>query len=106
MPSDVSSTNEQKVPFSINPTTLTGTPAQLDGPIVVTVVSGEGVVEMVDDRNFFVVSGSNPGDTTYLVEGDADLGDGVEKIQDTIVYHVSGARAANLGMSAGPAVPK
>ena len=106
MPSDVSSTNEQKVPFSINPTTLTGAVAQLDGPIAVSIVSGEGTVEMIDDRNFFVVSGSNPGDTAYLVEGDADLGAGVETIQDMIVYHVEGAKATNLGMSAGAAVPK
>ena len=106
MPIDVSSTNEQKVPIGISPVTLTGNPAALDGPIVVTVVSGEATVEMVDDKNFFVVSGSNPGDTTFLVEGDADLGAGVEAIQDTIVYHVAGAKAVNLGLNAGAAVPK
>jgi hypothetical protein len=106
MPLDVSSTNEQKIPIGVNPVTMTGNPASLDGPISVSIVSGEGTVEMIDDRNFFVVSGSNPGDTAYLVEGDADLGAGVETIQDMIVYHVEGAKATNLGMSAGAAVPK
>jgi hypothetical protein len=103
---EVSITNEQKIPISVKPVTLAGKPAQLDGPIAVSVVSGESTFQMVDDRSFFLISGDNPGDTTFLVEGDADLGEGTEEVQDTIILHVAGARAANLGMVAGDPVNK
>jgi len=41
-----------------------------------------------------------------LVDADADLGQGVEDVADTITLHVEGAKAVNLGLLAGPAVPK
>lgn len=103
---EIGCTNEEKVPVSISPVTLAGNPVALDGAIQVTVQSGDGSVEMVDSTSFFVVSGLNPGDTAFLVSGDADLGAGVETISDVILLHVAGAKASNLGMVAGPAVLK
>jgi hypothetical protein len=102
---DLICTNEEKILITVNPMTSAGKPARLDGPIVVT-ATGEGIVTMVDDLHFFVVSGDNPGDTSYLVEGDADLGAGVVSVQDVIVLHVQGAQAQSLGLVAGNPEPK
>jgi len=97
---ELNCTNEEKIKVTVNPVTLAGTPVALDGPVVAVVQSGDGTVEMVDDKSFFLVSGANPGDTAYLVSGDADLGSGVQNISDTIVLKVAGALAANLGLVA------
>lgn len=103
---ELSCTNEQKVPITVNPVTATGNPVALDGPVSVSVQSGAGAVEMIDDRSFCVVSGDQPGDTVFLVSGDADLGEGIETISDLITLHVEGAKAQSLGLVAGEAVPK
>ena len=102
---ELSGSNEGRFPISVSPTTLGGKPAKLDGVVTVVVQSGLASFEMVDNSSFKIVSG-DPGDTTYLVSGDADLGEGVETITDIIIYHVAGARAKNLGMIAGPEEPK
>lgn len=105
MPLDLQCTNEEKILITVNPRTANGQPAALEGPVVVT-PTGEGTVEMVSDTSFFVVSGDNPGATTYLVEGDADLGAGVVLLQDSINLNVSGALATSLGISAATPVLK
>ena len=94
-------TNEQKWLCAISPTTMAGAPAPVEpASLSVTVVSGDGTAEMIDDTTFWIISGANPGDTSYIVSADADVGSGVSLIQDTIVAHVVGAMATNLGMSA------
>ncbi len=99
-------TNEEKVKVTAIPVTTTGKPAALDGAVKVTVISGEGTVEMVDNTSFYCLSSNNPGDTEYLVEADADLGEGVITISDNIRLSVAGALAANLGLTAGTPEPK
>lgn len=100
-------TNEQKILVTANPTTAAGAPAQLDGPLTATIVSGEGTVLPGPLPNqLYFVSGANPGDTSYIVEADADLGAGVQLIQDTVLLHVAGALAASLGLTAGVPEPK
>lgn len=103
MPLDVSITNEQKVTITANPVTATGKPAKLDGPLTVSVVSGDSTVTQDPSTPlaFTLVSSDNPGDTTFLVDGDADLGSGVEDVQDTVTLHVLGANAQNLGLVPG-----
>lgn len=102
MPLEVTITNEQEVDLTLKPVTLTGKPAELDEPPVWTVVSGTSTITpSADGLSAVARSADEPGDTVYLVEGDADLGEGVEKISDTVTLHVSGARAANLGLAAG-----
>jgi hypothetical protein len=103
---DLNCTTEEKILVTCTPVTSTGKVASLDGPLVVSVINGNGSVEMVGDLSFFLVSGDDPGDTSFLVDGDADLGSGVVDVQDTIVLHVAGALAANLGLSAGTPIPK
>jgi len=103
MPLAIASTNEQKVPVTATPLTNTGKPASVDGPLRVTVVSGEGTVEQdpAFPLTFKAVSGDNPGTTEYLVEADADLGAGEVLIQDTVTYVVSGANAVSFGLASG-----
>lgn len=104
---ELSCTNEEKVPITIAPVTTTGKPSKIQsGSLVVTAQSGSGTVELIDDSSFYVVSGDDPGDTEYLVAGDADLGDGVTTISDIVMLRVAGANAANLGLAAGSPVPK
>lgn len=107
MPLEINCTNEEKILVKVNPTTTTLKPAPLDGSIAVEVQAGDGTFEVQGDgKSFFAVSGDNPGDTTYLVSGDADIGSGVETISDLVILHVAGARAANLGITADAPVPK
>lgn len=104
---EVKITNEQKIPVSLAPVTATGKPAKLDGAPKWSRISGDSeVVPSSDGLSADLVSSDTPGDTVFLVEADADLGEGVETISDTITLHVEGARAANLGLVVGDAVPK
>lgn len=111
----IACTNEQKVTVICTPITGPapgfpgGRPAGIDGALKVTVQSGDGTVEQ--DPNFPLrfkaVSGESLGDTVYLVEADADLGaETVETISDLVTLTVTGARARNLGLQAGPVEPK
>ena len=103
---ELNCSNEEKIPITVTPLSPAGKPASIQGAVVVTVQDGAGTINMIGDLSFEVVSGDVPGDTTYLVSADADLGDGVIEIQDIIILHVAGAMAANLGLSAGAAIPK
>ena len=99
---ELSITNEQKIKITVAPVTATGRPAELDGSITVTVVSGSATAEVQPDgRSAYLISSDVPGDTQFAVEGDADLGSGVETISDVVHLTVQGARAANLGLTAG-----
>jgi hypothetical protein len=107
MPLEISITNEQQVNVSLKPVTATGKPAKLDGAPSWTVMSGNSSVKPADDGlSADLISSDDPGDTEVMVKADADLGSGVEEISDTIRLSVIGARAANLGLTAGEPTPK
>lgn len=107
MPLDITITNEQKVEITIHPVTAAGTPAAVDGVPVWTPTSGDsGIAVAADGLSAFLISADLPGDTTYLIQADADLGSGVVEVADTIILHVQGALATSLGLSAGTPVPK
>ena len=99
----IASTNEQKVPVTATPLTAKGKAALVDGPLRVTVQSGDGTFEQdaATPLMFKAVSGDNPGTTVYLVEADVDLGAGQVLIQDTVEYTVSGAQASSFGLTSG-----
>lgn len=104
---EITITNEQKIQVTLAPKTATGKQATLDGKPTWTVQSGIGTLEIAEDGlSAFLVSGDAPGDTMVIVEADADLGEGVQTISDSIQLHVSGAMAENLGLAVGSAVPK
>ena len=108
MPLLLQITNEEKIRVTANPTTARGAPALLDGPLRVSVISGNGSFDQaaLAPNEVYLVSPDVPGDTTYLIEGDTDLGAGVQLIQDTVTLQVTGALAQNLGLFAGPPEPK
>lgn len=104
---EITLTNEQQVVATLKPVTATGKPAKVDGAPKWTVVSGDGTVVPADDGlSATLVTPDLPGDTTYLVDADADLGSGVEDLQDTITVHTTGANAKNLGIALGTPVAK
>ena len=99
---EVTITNEQKVNLVLNPKTDAGKVVEVDGKPVWSVVSGESTLVVADDGlSADLVSSDTPGDTTFLIDADADLGEGVEDVQETVTLHVAGARAKNLGVVVG-----
>lgn len=104
---EINITNEQKVNVTLSPKTDSGKPAKVDGKPTWEVVTGDSTVVVADDgMSADLVSSDTPGDTTYLVTADADLGEGVQNIQETLTLHVAGALAANLGVVVGTPVLK
>jgi hypothetical protein len=100
-------TNEQKVNVALTPKTDGGKPAKLDGAPVWSVVSGDSTLVVASDGlSADLVSSDTPGDTTFLIDADADLGEGREDLQETITLTVSGANARNLGIVVGTPVTK
>ncbi len=106
---EVVSTTEEKVPVMLAPKTQSGKDAKLDGPIEVVVLSGSGTFAADpggDPNKFYVVSEDLAGETSYQVNGDADLGAGVVTISEVIHYAYSSPQAVNLGVSVGAPEPK
>lgn len=96
----VTSTNEEKVLITLNPTTAAGNPAAVEN-LTVTVDAGDAtVVEVEANKSFYVVSGAG-GLSTITVTADGDLGKGVVTLTDTIEYFVTSAVASSLGFVAG-----
>jgi hypothetical protein len=106
MPLDVTMTTEEKVQVTVSPVTATGQPATLDGPVSFTVIVGDCTIEPIDALSAYIVSGSALADSLVQVSADADLGSGVQTVEDAVTVHVHGAMATSLGMSAGTPIPK
>jgi len=108
MPLELTVTNEEQVKVHLSPVTAAGKPTKLDGKPTWSVVSGPGKVVPADDglSADLVSDDADLSDTTFLVDADADLGEGVEDIQDTILLHVTHANAKSLGLSADAPVIK
>lgn len=99
---EITLTNEQQVTATLSPVTPKGKPVALDGPARWSVPSGDCTVNpTLDGMSAVIVSGEAPGDSEVLIEADADLGEGVVNIADTIRVIVVGAMASNLGLSLG-----
>ncbi len=110
MPLAIACSNEEQVLVVASPVTgaTPPRPAQIQGALRVTVQSGTGTFTQDPARplEFQAVSGDDPGETVYLVEGDADLGEGEVLIQDTVTLTVNGANAQAFGLSSGPVTRK
>lgn len=109
MPVEFMCTTEEMVTgVTINPTTSSGQPATLDGDPTVTLVSGDGTTEDVDGQQLpnFLTGSTAGADIVFLVEADADLGEGVVTISDTVTLHVTAPQAKNLGLGGGTVQPK
>jgi len=87
---------------TLTPKTDSGKPAKLDGVPVWSVISGTStVVPAADGLSADLISSDEPGVTVFLVDADADLGEGVEDLQETIELTVAGENAKNLGITVG-----
>lgn len=96
-------TDEQKVVATLAPKTAASNPATVDG-IPVWNVEGDSDVQVnvaEDGLSAELVSGAANTVTTIRVSADADLGEGVKEISDTITLTVVAAGADNLGFTAG-----
>lgn len=101
-------TNTEKKRVVLNPKTSTGAVATVDGVPTWTVTAGKCTLDVAADglSAFIVSADDDAGVSSITILADADLGAGVEDISDIVEATVTGAKAANLGLSAEPAVPK
>lgn len=91
--------------ITLNPTKKNGQPATVQaGSVVATVQIGDVTTEVVNDQ-INIISGT-PGAYEVRVDADADLGDGVTIISDTVNGTINGSLATNLGLTAGTVRPK
>jgi hypothetical protein len=96
----VTSTNEEKVTIVLNPTTAAGNAASVDGAPVWSVESGDATLEVAaDGLSCVIISGAADVLNTVTVTADADMGEGVMSISETIVYTVTAAQATGLGVN-------
>ena len=93
-------TNEQKVEVTLAPLTAAGNPATLDGaPVWAVVEGGDATLEVAaDGLSAFLVSGAADVTSQVTVTADADLGEGVVTLTDTIDLVVVAAPANALGL--------
>lgn len=95
-------TNEQKVEVTLDPRTAAGNPATLDGTPTWTVTAGDATLEVATDGlSAFLVSGAADVNSVIEVSADADLGEGVQTIVDTVDLAVVAASASALGLVVG-----
>ena len=94
-------TNEQKVNVTLAPTTAAGNPGTLDGVPQWAVVTGDATIEpSADGLSCYLISGE-PGLSQISVTADADLGEGVTNLTDTVDLAVIPATVSQLGLLAG-----
>ena len=96
-------TDLEKVSLSVAFTTAAGNPAVVDG-IPVWGTSDETILSVVaaEDGLTAVVTTVGPlGSAQVSVTADADLGEGVQLVQDGIVLTTEGALASSLGLVVG-----
>ena len=98
-------TNEEKVAVSITPKTAAGNPAQVDGTFTLELVEGDVTFEVAEDGTQYVVSAAE-GTSKVKISADADLGEGVQTIEDIFDVIVVPAGATNLGVGFGTPVLK
>lgn len=104
---EVRITNEQRVKVTLKPVTATGKPATLDGSPTWTVQQGDAKIKEADDGlSAWLISPDLPGVSEIVIEADADLGDGVEKLTTAISLVVNSATASNLGLTVSEAEDK
>jgi len=97
-------TNEQKIKLTLNPTTAAGNSATVDGAPVWAVIEGDATLEPAEDGlSCYLISGEANVNSKITVTADADLGEGVVAITDTVDLAVVPASASALGITAGDA---
>lgn len=104
---DISITSEQKVHIKLNPVTATGKPTSLDGPATFNVESGSATVEPdADGLGATLISGDVAETSVVSISADADLGEGVTTITESINLIVTDPQASSLGLVVDAPQPK
>jgi hypothetical protein len=108
MAKETSCNYTQKVPADIQPIiTATGEAVDIEaGTLKLEILSGDGAFNVIDDKHIELISGNDVGDTSYKMTGDADLGEGVQLIEEILILHVVHPTADAFGVSFGTPVPK
>lgn len=100
-------TTKEKISVTLHPVDQAGDDAKVDGKPAWTVANGDSKILVADDGlSAELISANTPGDTEYLVEADADLGAGVERISDRIKLTVEDPKAVSLGLTESSPVKK
>lgn len=110
MQTNLRSSVNQFAQLILSPVNAGGTPVKLDeDAIVAEVVSGgtgaRAHVQVLNDEGGgrrFAVSldpGTEPGEVTFKVRGDAEPGEGVEILEEDFVYTATPGNAVSLGAS-------
>ena len=97
--------NESKVLVTLAPKTASGNTAEVEN-IEWNVVSGDATIEPSEDGLSCTLISGEVGNSVIEVKADADLGEGVREITDTIDLAVVSAEASSLGIVAGTPEPK
>jgi hypothetical protein len=97
----VTITNEQKITLTLAPKTAAGNDASLDGAPVWALVSGDATFEVAADGLSATLISGAAGNSQFTVSADADLGEGVVTLTDTIDLAVVPASASTLGLVTG-----
>ncbi len=101
MPLKLKLTDEQKTTVTLNPATPKGKKVSVQNPVW-SVVDGDcAITPAPDGLSAVITSGDKPGVTNIQIAADADLGDGVDTITDTIEVTVVDPEASTLGLAAG-----
>ena len=98
---NVKLTNEQKVKISVAPVDGAGKPATVDGKPQWSYTGASQLAVADDGLSAELTSSDAPETGVITVTADADLGEGVENIVDTVNVVVEAAKAENLGLSVG-----
>lgn len=100
--------NDPNGTVTIQPVSIKGNPAPVDGPAVFETVTPEGqepviVIESRGASNVadYVLTGKT-GQATLTVTADADLGEGVKTISETVLIDVVSSEATGLGITFTP----
>lgn len=102
MPLKLKINDEQKVKVTLTPVTPRGKPVKVDGVPSWTTIDGDSTIVVAEDgMSADLISSDTPGVTNFQVAADADLGEGVDTITDTIELTVVDPQASSLGLSAG-----
>lgn len=102
--------DSEQVRAKINPTSRAGNPAPVEAGTVVWTSTDEGIFTVVpnpeNEQEALVVSTGPLGIAALSVSADANLGEGVETVTDTIDIEIVAGRASNLGLQFGVPEPK
>jgi hypothetical protein len=97
----------QEVPITYSIEAEDGSPAEIEGALVAEVISGDvqAIVEG-EGKTVSIVPGTTVGPYEVSVKGDADLGEGVNHIEDIITGTILGLDAARMTGTVGTPIPK